>query len=81
MLNNHAFYVIFNSEKEQPEFLNHLIVKKIFALLYKKNNIFLMNDIFTILEKYPDIQKINSMYIKNYSHLEYKKEKTKISKI
>jgi spore coat polysaccharide biosynthesis protein SpsF len=62
--------------KEDYEF-----VKKIFALLYKKNNIFLMNDIFTILEKYPDIQKINSMYIKNYSHLEYKKEKTKISKI
>ena len=51
-----------------------VFIKKIFELLYKKNHIFLMRDIFTILDKYPNIQKINSMHVKNYSYLKYQRE-------
>ena len=49
-------------------------VKKIYFLLYPKNKIFLMKDIMTILKKYPEIGKINSMHVKESSYLKYKNE-------
>jgi spore coat polysaccharide biosynthesis protein SpsF len=55
--------------KEDYEF-----VKKIYQLLYQKNKIFLMKDIIGILKKYPEIGKINSMHVKEFSYLKYQRE-------
>jgi len=49
-------------------------VKKIYSLLYKKNKIFLMKDIMGVLKKHPEIGKINSMNVKEFSYLKYQRE-------
>jgi len=49
-------------------------VKKIYSLLYKENQIFLMKDIMSILKKFPEIVRINSMHVKEFSYLKYQQE-------
>ncbi|MBC8501721.1 MAG: glycosyltransferase family protein [Nitrosopumilus sp.] len=53
---------------------DYKFVKKIYSLLYKKNKIFLMKDIMIVLKKHPEIEKINSMHVKEFSYLKYQRE-------
>jgi len=41
------------------------LIVKIYDYLYQKDKIFLTNDIFALLEKYPELQEINSKIIRN----------------
>lgn len=50
-------------------------IKQIYSNLYKENAIFGMNDIIKLLEKHPELVKINSMHNSQFSHLKYHREK------
>ncbi len=46
---------------DYPE--DYKLLKEIFERLYKKNNIFLMNDVLQLFKKHPNLTKINSKYL------------------
>jgi spore coat polysaccharide biosynthesis protein SpsF len=56
---------------DHPE--DYEFIKKIYSNLYKPGNIFLMNDIFELLQKKPELGEINSKYYSDFSHLKYEK--------
>ena len=58
---------------DYPE--DYEFMKQIYSYLYHPGKIFYMEDIFSLLEKYPEITKINSMHNQKFSHPKYKKEK------
>lgn len=51
-------------------------IKQIYSHLYKKNKIFSMKDILTLLNEKPELRTINLMHYSNFSHLKYKKLKS-----
>jgi len=53
-------------------------IKQVYTHLYKQGTIFYMKDILKLLKEKPDLEKINSMHISQYSHLKYQKEKDNI---
>jgi len=56
---------------DYPE--DYEFIQKIYSKLYKSGQIFLMNDIFGLLQKNPELIKINSKYNSEFSHLKYEK--------
>jgi len=64
---------LFRWTLDYPE--DYEFMKQIYSKLYKPGSIFYMEDIFSLLEKYPKIMKINSMHNQKFSHLNYQNEK------
>jgi spore coat polysaccharide biosynthesis protein SpsF len=64
---------------DYPE--DYEFIKEIYSHLYKKNSIFLMNDILNLLNKKPSLRRINLMHYTKFSHLKYKKLKNSHEKI
>ena len=58
---------------DYPE--DYEFMKQIYSRLYNQGSIFYMDDIFSLLEKNPEIIKINSLHNQKFSHLKYQKEK------
>lgn len=56
---------------DYPE--DYEFIKKIYKYLYQPSRIFHMSDILQLLYKHPELNKINSKYLSDFSHLKYKK--------
>ena len=54
-------------------------VKQVYSNLYKEKSIFGMEHILQLLKKQPKIGKINAMYVSQFSHLKYQREKNSIN--
>lgn len=50
-------------------------IKQIYTYLYHPGKIFYMDDILSLLDKHPELLKINSMHYDESSHLKYQREK------
>jgi|SaaInlStandDraft_2_1057019.scaffolds.fasta_scaffold130699_1 spore coat polysaccharide biosynthesis protein SpsF len=72
-------HITLNSPKNQrwtldyPE--DYEFIKQIFSNLFKKSEIFHMDEILDFLEKNPHLLQINTMHYSEFSHLKYKKLK------